>query len=324
MNGSIAFVFPGQGSQYVGMGRALYEAFPEARAVFQEADAELGYAISQLCFEGPESQLNDTFYTQPAILTVSIAAWRAWQAHGGPSPALVAGHSLGEFTALVVAGALAFSDALRLVQERGRLMKWAGEQQPGAMAAVLGMDRAALEEVCGEASRETGEVVVIANDNCPGQLVISGGKAAVARAGDLARSRGAKRVVPLAVSIAAHSPLMAPAVGPFRAALEAVPFRPPHIPVIGNVQACPLDGDPEALRAELAQQLIAPVRWTESVRWMIERGVQTFVEFGPRDVLSGLIRRIAPEARTLRVEDPETLEQALQALTTDEARSRAQ
>ncbi|WP_376793251.1 ACP S-malonyltransferase [Thermoflexus sp.] len=317
MSGNLAFVFPGQGSQYVGMGRVLYEVFPEARAVFQEADAELGYSISQVCFEGPESRLNDTFYTQPAILTVSIAAWQAWQAQGGPSPALVAGHSLGEFTALVTAGALTFPDALRLVQERARLMKWAGEQQPGAMAAVLGMDRAALEEICGEASRETGEIVVVANDNCPGQLVISGGKAAVARAGELARSRGAKRVIPLAVSIAAHSPLMAPAVEPFRAALKAIPFNSPRIPVIGNVQARPLAGDPEALRAELAQQLIAPVRWTESVRWMIENGVRTFVEFGPRDVLSGLIRRIAPEACTLQVEDPKTLGQALQALTTD-------
>lgn len=314
MNGRLAFVFPGQGSQYVGMGQGLHEAFPEARAVFEEADTRLNYALSRLCFEGPESQLNDTFYTQPAILTVSIAAWRAWQARGGPPPDLVAGHSLGEFTALVVAGALSFPDALHLVQERGRLMKWAGEQQPGAMAAVLGIARAALEEICVEASQETGEVVVVANDNCPGQLVISGGKTAVARAGELARGRGAKRVVPLTVSIAAHSPLMAPAVEPFRIALKATPFHRPSIPVISNVQARPLQSDPEELRAELAQQLTAPVRWTESIQWMVEHGVQTFVEFGPRDVLSGLIRRIAPEARTFRVEDPETLEQALQAL----------
>ncbi len=314
MNGRLAFVFPGQGSQYVGMGRALYEAFPEAREVFEEADARLDYALSRLCFEGPESQLNDTFYTQPAILTVSIAAWQAWRARGGPSPTLVAGHSLGEFTALVAAGALSFPDALHLVQERGRLMKWAGELQPGAMAAVLGMGRAALEEICAEASQETGEVVVIANDNCPGQLVISGGKTAVAHAGERARNRGAKRVIPLAVSIAAHSPLMTPAVEPFRASLEATPFQRPGIPVISNVQARPLQSDAEDLRAELAQQLTAPVRWTESIQWMLENGVRTFVEFGPRDVLSGLIRRIAPEARTVRVEDPETLEQALRAL----------
>ncbi len=314
MSGRLAFVFPGQGSQYVGMGRALYEAFREARAVFEEADALLGYPLSRLCFEGPEAQLNDTFYTQPAILTVSIAAWQAWQARGGPPPDLVAGHSLGEFTALVVAGALLFPDALRLVQERGRWMKWAGEQQPGAMAAVLGMEREALEEVCAEASRETGEAVVVANDNCPGQLVISGGKTAVARAAELARGRGARRVVPLAVSIAAHSPLMAPAVEPFRTVLKATPFRPPLIPVISNVQARPLQSNPEDLQEELAQQLMAPVRWTESIQWMIENGVQTFVELGPRDVLSGLIRRIAPEARAFRVEDPETLEQALRAL----------
>ncbi|GBD09777.1 Malonyl CoA-acyl carrier protein transacylase [Candidatus Thermoflexus japonica] len=314
MNGRIAFVFPGQGSQYVGMGRALYEAFPEARQVFEEADARLGYALSRLCFDGPESQLNDTFYTQPAILTVSIAAWRAWQARGGPPPDLVAGHSLGEFTALVVAGALSFPDALHLVQERGRLMKWAGEQHPGAMAAVLGMERGALERICAEASRETGEVVVVANDNCPGQLVISGGKAAVARAGELARSQGAKRVVPLAVSIAAHSPWMAPAVEPFRAALQATPFRPPAVPVVGNVQARPLENDPDALRNELAQQLTSPVRWTESVQWMIGNGVRIFVEFGPRDVLCGLIRRIAPEAQAFRVEDPASLEEALRSL----------
>ncbi|MER3467176.1 MAG: malonyl CoA-acyl carrier protein transacylase, partial [Thermoflexus sp.] len=210
MMGRIAFVFPGQGSQYVGMGRALAEAFAEARRVFEEADACLGYPLSRLCFEGPEATLNDTFYTQPAILTVSVAAWRVWTALGGPPPDMVAGHSLGEFAALVAAGALSFPDALRLVQERGRWMKWAGEQQPGAMAAVLGLEREVLEAICAEAARETGEAVVVANDNCPGQLVISGGKAGVARAGERARAQGAKRVIPLAVSIAAHSPRMAP------------------------------------------------------------------------------------------------------------------
>jgi [acyl-carrier-protein] S-malonyltransferase len=310
----LAFVFPGQGSQYVGMGRALYERFPEARAIFEEADRRLGYALSRLCFEGPEEQLNDTFYTQPALLTVSIAAYEAWRTRGGLPPDWVAGHSLGEFSALVAAGALAFPDALRLVQERGRWMKWAGEQQPGAMAAVLGLERAALEEICEEAHRETGEAVVVANDNCPGQLVISGGQRAIARAGELARARGARRVIPLAVSIAAHSPLMAPAVEPFRSMLETIPFFPPRVPVIGNVEARPLDGHPDTLRAELARQLIAPVRWTESVRYMVEQGAEIFIEFGPRDVLSGLIRRIAPHVRTLRVEDPETLTQALQAL----------
>jgi len=314
MSGRLAFVFPGQGSQYVGMGRALYEAYPEAREVFAEADARLGYPLSRLCFEGPEEQLNDTFYTQPAILAVSVAAWRAWQARGGPPPDAVAGHSLGEFTALVAAGALAFPDALGLVQERGRLMKWAGEQQPGAMAAVLGLEREALAGICEEAARQTGETVVIANDNCPGQLVISGGKAAVARAGELARSRGAKRVVPLAVSIAAHSPLMAPAVEPFRQALAAVPFAPPSVPVFGNVEAQPLDGRPEALREELSRQLISPVRWTELIRRMVEAGIERFVELGPKDVLSGLIRRIAPQARVFHVEDPETLEQTLRAI----------
>lgn len=314
MSARLAFVFPGQGSQYVGMGRALYETFPEAREVFEEADARLGYPLSRLCFEGPEDQLNDTFYTQPAILTVSVAAWRVWLARGGDPPDGVAGHSLGEFTALVAAGALSFPDALGLVQERGRLMKWAGEQQPGAMAAVIGLEWETLEGICEEAARKTGEVVVIANDNCPGQLVISGGKAAVARAGELARSRGAKRVVPLAVSIAAHSPLMAPAVEPFRQALAAVPFAPPKVPVFGNVEARPLDGRPEALREELARQLVSPVRWTETIRRMAEEGMTCFIELGPKDVLSGLIRRIAPQARVLRVEDPETLTQALQVV----------
>jgi [acyl-carrier-protein] S-malonyltransferase len=314
MSPRLAFVFPGQGSQYVGMGRALYENFAEARAIFEEADRRLGYGLSRLCFEGPEEQLNDTFYTQPALLTVSIAAYEAWRTRGGLPPDLVAGHSLGEFSALVAAGALAFSDALGLVQERGRWMKWAGEQQPGAMTAVLGLERAVLEEICEEAWRETGEAVVVANDNCPGQLVISGGQRAIARAGELARARGARRVIPLAVSIAAHSPLMAPAVEPFRSVLETIPFSPPRVPVIGNVEARPLDGHPDALRGELAGQLTAPVRWTESVRCMVDQGVEVFIEFGPRDVLSGLIRRIAPHVRTLRVEDPETLTQASLAL----------
>lgn len=312
--GRIAFVFPGQGSQYVGMGRALAEAFAEARRVFEEADACLGYPLSRLCFEGPEATLNDTFYTQPAILTVSVAAWRVWTALGGPPPDMVAGHSLGEFAALVAAGALSFPDALRLVQERGRWMKWAGEQQPGAMAAVLGLEREVLEAICAEAARETGEAVVVANDNCPGQLVISGGKAGVARAGERARAQGAKRVIPLAVSIAAHSPRMAPAVAPFRKILAETPFAAPRIPVIGNVEARPLDGRPEALREELARQLTAPVRWTESVRYMVEAGVTRFVELGPKDVLSGLIRRIAPQVRTQAVEDPEGLRQALAAI----------
>jgi len=288
---AVAFVFPGQGSQFVGMGREL-ATFPEAQQVFAQADEVLGFALSRLCFEGPETELNDTINTQPAIVTHSIAALRVIEnrTHLKEQLKLVAGHSLGEFSALVCAGALSFADALRLVRERGRLMKLAGEQHPGAMAAILNLDRARLDEICAEAGRVTDQPVQVANDNCPGQIVISGDKAALDKAMELAKARGAKRCIPLAVSIAAHSPLMAGAAEEFRATLEAAQWTEARLPVIANATARPAGrGDTINL---LVAQLTSPVRWTESIQFMIVKGITRFVEVGPKDVLTGLIKRI--------------------------------
>jgi len=288
---AVAFVFPGQGSQFVGMGREL-ATFPEAQQVFAQADEVLGFALSRLCFEGPEAELNDTINTQPAIVTHSIAALRVIEnrTHLKEQLKLVAGHSLGEFSALVCAGALSFADALRLVRERGRLMKLAGEQHPGAMAAILNLDRARLDEICAEAGRVTDQPVQVANDNCPGQIVISGDKAALDKAMELAKARGAKRCIPLAVSIAAHSPLMAGAAEEFRATLEAAQWTEARLPVIANATARPAGrGDTINL---LVAQLTSPVRWTESIQFMIVKGTTRFVEVGPKDVLTGLIKRI--------------------------------
>ncbi len=306
-----AFVFPGQGSQFVGMGQLLAETYPEARQVFDQADAVLGFALSALCFQGPEATLTDTINTQPALLTASIAALRVIHQHAGEwQPAYVAGHSLGEFSALVCAGALAFEDALKLVRERGRLMKQAGEDSPGGMAAVIKLERAALIEVCAEACKATDGVAQIANDNAPGQIVISGDKPTLEKAMELARARGAKRCIPLAVSIAAHSALMLSAAREFRAALDATPFAPPSIPVVGNVQARPLSV--EELRNELEAQLTSPVRWTESIEYIAGQGITHFVEVGPKDVLCGMIKRICDNVTTYSVGDPEGLA-ALQA-----------
>lgn len=301
-----AFVFPGQGSQFVGMGRALAEAFPTAREVFTLADQTLGFSISSLCFEGPEAVLNDTLNTQPAIFTTSIAALRVLEQQTGYTPpACVAGHSLGEFSALVCAGALQFEDGLRLVRERGRLMKQAGQAMPGGMAAVLGLEREVVLQVCTEACTLTDGIVQIANDNAPGQIVISGEKQALDKALELAKARGAKRCIPLAVSIAAHSALMARAAQEFRAVLEATPFQPPRITVIGNVDARPLQL--HELRAELEAQLTSPVRWTESVEYMVNQGVTRFIEVGPKDVLCGLIKRINANVSTHRLGEPADL-----------------
>lgn len=303
-----AFLFPGQGSQTVGMGRRLAEADPLAAETFAEADDILGYPLSRLCWDGPAEELNDTQHTQPALLTHSVAVLRAFQQRFPDfRPAWVAGHSLGEFTALVAAGSLAFPDALRLVRERGLAMKEAGEKNPGGMAAVLGLDIEAVRQVCEEVTRGPDHGVWVANDNCPGQVVISGHQAALREAVERLEVRGARRVVRLAVSIAAHSPLMQAAQARFLQALEAAPIQDPQIPVMGNVGAAPLRTGPEVL-ADLRAQLTATVRWRESVENLVQAGVTTFVELGPGTVLTGLVRRIERQAACYNLDTVESLE----------------
>jgi len=300
-----AFVFPGQGSQFVGMGRELAQASAAVRQTFEEADEYLGFKLSTLCWEGPEAALNDTVNTQPALLTCSIAALRALREKLGDfTPAFVAGHSVGELSALVAAGAMEFEDGVALVRKRGEVMKAAGERSPGGMAAILNLDAPVLVEVCAEASAATGGVVQVANDNCPGQVVISGDTPALEKAMELAKARGAKRAIKLAVSIAAHSPLMRSAVDEYTRAVEAIPFIAPVPPLVGNITAAPLT-DPNGLRKELPAQLTAPVRWTESVRYMLAQGVTTFVELGSKDVLIGLLKRIDASATGIAVGTPE-------------------
>jgi len=303
-----AFLFPGQGSQAVGMGQALAQRYAVARETFAEANAILGFDLAQLCFEGPADALTITRNTQPAILTTSIAALRVLRQERPdlPAPAWVAGHSLGEYSALVAAGSLAFADAVRLTRARGELMAMAGELRPGSMAAILRLEDAQVAEICARAAAESADVVQVANYNAPGQVVISGGTAGVAAATAAAKAAGG-RVIPLAVSIAAHSALMAPAVEPFAERVAATPFAAPTIPIVGNVRAEPLT-TVEEIRAELVAQLTASVRWTASIQAMVAAGVTRFVEIGPGNVLTGLVKRIAPQAETANVGAPEDLE----------------
>lgn len=303
---SIAFLFPGQGSQHVGMGHALYLAERAAREVFAQADDILGFPLSRLCFEGPIETLTDTVNAQPAILTTSIAILRILEQRADWRPSFMAGHSLGEFTALVGAGALSFPDAVRLVRERGRLMKAAGDSQPGGMAAVLGLEAAALAQICRRAQTETGQEVQVANDNCPGQIVISGAQAALTRASALAAEAGAKRTVPLQVTIASHSPLMTNAAAEFERVVAQVAIRPPAVPVIGNTTALPLP-DVAAIRTELVSQLTQSVRWTETVCYLRAQAVDTLVEIGPGNVLTNLAKRIDRSARRFSLQGPEEI-----------------
>lgn len=286
------------------MGRELAESFPVARQVFAQADEILGFPISRLAWDGPEAELNDTINTQPALLVHSIAALRVLQEKlPGFVPAFVAGHSMGELSALVACGALSFHEALKLARTRGCLMKASGEISPGGMAAVMGLDIPNLEKVCAAASRE-GQIVQVANDNCPGQVVISGAREALERAMALAQEAGARKVVPLAVSIAAHSPLMAGAQAEFNLAVQSAPIQDPAIPLVGNVTASPLHRA-DQIRADLQAQLTHRVRWTESIRWMIAQGVDTFIEIGSGSVLIGLLKRIDRLANGLALGKPE-------------------
>jgi len=298
-----AFVFPGQGSQAVGMGRELAEAYPIAKEIFEEADSILGFSLSGLMWNGPAEELNETINTQPALFIHSIAAWRTFRLPDrGFKPTTVAGHSLGELSALTASGALSFKDGLRLVRTRGELMKRAGELNPGGMAAMLGLDIPTLEKVCAEASTAE-EIVQVANDNCPGQVVISGHKPALERAIAGAKAAGAKRAMALQVSIAAHSPLMASIQDDWNAAVEACSLETPQIPVVGNVHARPMLSAQE-LRADLQAQMQSRVRWTESVQLMQMNGIQTYVEVGSGDVLLGMIKRIHPAAVRLPLGSP--------------------
>lgn len=306
----IAFVFPGQGAQYAGMGRELAHAYRECRAVFDRADEILGMPLSTICWEGPEERLKETEITQPAILTTSAASLAVLQGRG-VACSVAAGLSLGEYTALVAAGALAFEDALPLVRARGRFMQEAAAGRATAMAAILGIDPAEVTAICRRASSRG--IVQPANFNGPGQTVIAGEEVAVDEAIALAKAAGAKRAVRLPVSAPFHTALMAPAAERLAPLIEELPLREPAVPIVSNVTARPTQS-PDEIRRLLIAQVASPVRWHESVRSMSDLGVLTFIEIGPGSTLSGLIRKIAPGARTLRAEDPQTLEETLAAL----------
>jgi [acyl-carrier-protein] S-malonyltransferase len=303
----IALLFPGQGSQVVGMGRSLVETDPIAAQVFREADGILDFPLSELCWYGPAEELKDTFNTQPALLTHSIAVLRAFQSRfPGTKISYTAGHSVGEFAALVAAGALTFQDALLLVRERGRVMKEAGEARPGGMAAVLGLDLKIVNEICGEITSGTESSVFIANDNCPGQVVISGEEAGVTDASEMLKASGARKVVRLAVSIASHCPLMSEAQEELNKILEKTPIMNPKLPIVGNVNARLLNSAKEIM-ADLNAQLISRVRWNESMRTLISCGLSGCYELGPGDVLKGLMRRIDPSIPTISLNSPSSL-----------------
>ncbi|REK67192.1 MAG: [acyl-carrier-protein] S-malonyltransferase [Cohnella sp.] len=305
--GKIAFVFPGQGAQAVGMGRDAYERFEASRAVFDRADEVLGFSVSKLAFEGPEEELKLTANTQPALLTTSVALLEAFKARG-VKPDYVAGHSLGEYSALVAAGVLSFDDAVRLVRARGLFMEQAVPGGQGAMAATLGADRDALDALCRDISATVGRVE-LANVNCPGQIVVSGTAAGVAAVAERGKEAGAKRVVPLEVSGPFHSSLMQPAADKLEKELAAAEFRDAAVPVIANVTARPVTSG-EEFRRLLVRQVVSPVLWEDSVRYLIGEGVDTFVEIGSGTVLAGLIKKIDKTVKVVSVNSADAVSEA--------------
>ena len=312
--GKLAFVFPGQGAQSVGMGKDLFDAYPTAKTVYEEADEALGFQLSLLCFEGPEDQLKLTTNTQPAILTTSIAALRVLQEQVDLEVTYVAGHSLGEYSALVCAGAMQFADAVRTVRKRGEFMQEAVPVGTGIMAAIMGLDQEKVETLCEQMNRED-HLVTLANINSPGQYVISGHAVAVNEVIELAKAQGAKRAIPLAVSAPFHSPLMHPAAERLDDVLQQIPFQDLCIPLMNNAEASLITSGVEA-RASLVRQMYKSVEWERSIRNLLDQGVTTFVEIGPGKVLSGLLKRIEKTATGINVSDVATLEKAVQALTT--------
>jgi [acyl-carrier-protein] S-malonyltransferase len=306
-NNKIAFLFPGQGSQFVGMGRTLAQTFPIAEDTFTQANEALEFPLSKVAWEGPAEELNDTINTQPALLAHSIAALRVLiESHSDIKPDYVAGHSMGEFSALVAAGSINYLDALHLVRTRGMLMKAAGEKAQGGMAAILGLDINTMESICTRSSSNS-EIVQVANDNCPGQVVVSGSGPALEKAMDMARKAGARRVVRLKVSIAAHTALMEHAQNEFNYAVDSASIHDPVTPTVGNV-AADLLMDANEVRLDLQAQLYSRVRWTESIQFMISQGVTTFYEIGSGSVLTGLLRRIDRKVVGVSFGTPEDIE----------------
>ena len=299
----VAYVFPGQGAQSVGMGLDLQVHYASAREIYEEVDNTLGFSLSRLCFEGPEEELSQTINVQAAVLTTSMACLKAAQEVTGdslPTPTFVAGHSLGEYTSLIVAGVLTLQDAVRLVRERGRLMHEAGQRKSGGMLAVIGLDLEIVEDICLSVG------TAVSNINSPGQIVVSGPQENLAKARRLAQLKGARRVIPLKVSGAFHSPLMEPAIEGLRNAISGFDFKEASIPLVSNVTAQPITSV-EAIKEELTSQIVHCVKWQQSVETMIARGVTTFFEIGPGDVLTGLIKRISPGARTYNISNVRTI-----------------
>jgi len=305
--GKIAFVFPGQGAQAVGMGKDIFDALPQSREVFEKADEVLGFPLSTLIFEGPESELKQTVNTQPALLTASTAYLTALQGLG-VKPDYVAGHSLGEYSALVAAGVLSYEDAVRLVRLRGRFMEEAVPGGSGAMAAVLGAEREALAELCRNVSETTGSVE-LANVNCPGQIVVSGSREGVNSVVERVKEAGGKRAIPLEVSGPFHSSLMKEAADRLADELKKVTFHAPSVPVVVNVTAAPVT-NPEEIRELLVRQVYSPVLWQDSIEWLIADGVDTFVEIGSGSVLTGLIRKIDKSVKLININNLESTQTA--------------